>query len=155
MCCRQSGLINSAPIFPCVTERCAQGQSGLSSRFSLLKYWTYIVSALNIWSCKVEYFGLIFAWLELVFQFVLFKVKQEMLFIYALCRPRTRRSSYECQSEKETENSWIFRLIQFLYRTFFMRCKTSFKLNRVVLTILENGHSVFFFYDRWICNCPL
>ena len=146
MCCRQSGLINSAPILPCLTERCAQGQSGVSSRFPLLRYWTYVVSALNTWLCKVEYFGLIFAWLELVFQLVLFKVKQEMLFIYALCRPRTRRSSYECQSEKETENSWIFRLIQFLYRTFFMRCKTSFKLNRVVLTILENGHSVFFLW---------
>ena len=38
-------------------------------------------------------------------QLVLFKVNQEMLFIYALCRPNTRRSSYECQSEKETENS--------------------------------------------------
>ena len=127
MCCRQSGLINSAPILPCVTERCAQGQSGVSSRFTLLKYWTYLVSALNIWSCKVECFGLIFAWLELAFQLVLFKVKQEMLFIYALCRPSTRCSSYECQSEKETENSWIFRLIQFLYRTFFYALQDIFQ----------------------------
>ena len=123
----QSGLINSATKLPCLIARCAQGQSGVSNRFSLLKYWTYVVSALNTWSCKVEYFGLIFAWLDLVFQLVLFKVKHEMLFIYALCRASTRRSSYECQSEKQTKNSWIFRLIQFLYRTFFMRCKTSFK----------------------------
>ena len=135
MCCRQSGLINSAPILPCLTARCAQGQSGVSNRFSLLKYWTYVVSAHNIWSCKVEYFGLIFAWLELVFQLVLFKVKQEMLFIYALCRPSTRRSSYECQTEKETENSWIIRLIQFLYKTFLCVARHLSKLNRVVFNI--------------------
>ena len=82
MCCRQSGLINSAPKLSCLTARCAQGQSGVSNRFSLLKYWTYVVSAHNTWLCKVEYFGLIFAWLELGLQLVLFKVNQEMLFIY-------------------------------------------------------------------------
>ena len=136
MCCRQSGLINSAPILLCVTERCAQGQSGISSRFSLLKYWTYVVSALNIWSCKVEYFGLIFAWFEIVFQLILFKGQQQMLFIYALCRPSTRHSSYQCQSEKETENSWIFRLIQFLYRIFLCVARHLSKLNRVVFNNL-------------------
>ena len=143
MCCRQSGLINSASILPWLTVRCAQGQSGISSRFSLLKYWTYVVSALNTWLCIVEYFGLIFEWLELVFQLVLFKVKQEMLFIYALCRPSTRRSSYECQSEKETENSLIFRWIQFLYRTFLCVARHLSKQYRdVFITILKNRHSV-------------
>ena len=83
MCCRQSGLINSAPILPCLTVRCAQRESGVSGRFTLLKYWTYLVSALNAWLCKVKYLDIIFAWLELRIQLVWINANKEMLFNHA------------------------------------------------------------------------
>ena len=34
---------------------------------------------------------------------------------------------YECQSEKETKNSWIFQLIQFLYRSLFYELQDIFQ----------------------------
>ena len=136
MCCRQSGLINSAPILPCLTVRCAQWQSGVSNRFTFLKYWTYVVSALNTWLCKVEYFDLIFAWLELGFQLALFNANQEMLFIYVLCHPNTSCSSYECQSEKETKILEFFNWFNFFSDLFLCVARHLSKLNRAVFNNL-------------------
>ena len=141
MCCRQSGLINSAPILPCLTVRCAQEQSGVSGRFTQ----TYLVSALNAWICKVKYLDLRFAWLELRIQLVWINANKEMLFNHAvffffffegciIYPPNTQRSSYECQSEKETKNSWNLYLFHFLFTDLVFICwKTSFKAIYVVI----------------------
>ena len=55
-------------------------QTGLSSRFALIMYWAYIVSALITWLYEGKYFDLTFAWLEVGFQLVLINANQEMLF---------------------------------------------------------------------------
>ena len=90
---------------------------------------TYVVSALNTWLCKVEYFGLIFAWLKLGFQLALFNAKQEMLFIYVLCRPNTSCSSYECQSEKETKILEFFNWFNF-FTDLFCALQDIFQSNK-------------------------
>ena len=157
MCCRQSGLINSAPILPCLTERCAQGQSGVSSRILLLKYWTYVVSAPNTWLCKVKYFGLIFAWLELEFQLVLFKANQEMLFIYALWLLNKHKTQLIWMSIREGSRKFLNFSIDSISLQIFILCVTRqlSKLNRVTFNNVWTPDIVFSVYDRWISNCPL
>ena len=133
MCCRQSGLINSAPTLPCVTERCAQGQSGLSSRFTLLKFWTYVVLALNTWLFKVKKFDQTFAWLELGLQLVWFN---EMLINHAKY-PQAQDAVYMIVNHRR-KHKILEACNCFNFFTYFFVCiaRRLSKLNRAIFNNL-------------------
>ena len=88
---------------------------------------TYVVSALDTCLCKVEYFGLIFAWLELGLQLVLFKVNQEMLFIYAYVAETQDAAHMNVNQRRKPKILKFFNWFNFFADIFFMRYKTSFK----------------------------
>ena len=133
MCCRQSGLINSAPILPCLIARCSQGQSGSSSRFTLLKFWTYVVSALNTWFFKVKKFDQTFAWLEPGLQLVWFN---EMLFNHAKY-PQAQDAVYIIVNHRRKHNI-LESSNCFNFFTYFFVCNARrlSRLNRVIFNNL-------------------
>ena len=147
MCCRQSGLINSAPILPCLTARCAQGQSGVSSRITFLKYWTYVVSALNTWLCKVKYFSLIFAWLEFGFQLVFLKQKSRNAIYLCIMSPKYK-TQLIWMSIREGNRKFLNFSIDSISLQIFILCVTRHisKLNRVVFNNLG---------ERTLCFLPM